>query len=192
MKNIKGTISSISNISLAIFLVVAAFFVGLFLILGTIVGFATLGPVDLEPENFDFRDLLIYITHIYAGYCFIGGVLIPIFFICFAIHNSKCNMFEWHVRTKGGFDTDYQRDSSIKVMVIDFLLAILFLSVSIVMAVLIPIKDISFYIVFVPCLIMSIVALVGSLCKISLVKLPVIPGGYVKPKEDFPDHWNLS
>ncbi len=193
MKYIKGVLSSISSISLAIFLIVAGILGGAFLILGPFFSLIVLAPVEL-PANFGFGDFLRYFVHEHGGKSFLCGVVIFLLFIRFAMLNSRCNTFEWHVRTKGEFDTDYQRDTAIKATVADFLLTVLLASVAVAMAVLIPKKDMEFYLIFTFCLIMGIVAVIGALCKISLIKLPVIPpngnnGPYNGPQ--YPDPWNL-
>lgn len=190
MKNIKGVLSSISSISLAIFLPIAAIFVGIMFVLGTFICFIVWYPIELEPGNFDIMEFTNYFVRHHIGYSLLGGLVIPFYFIRVAIRNFKCIFYDWSSRQNGGFDNDAQRESAIKVTVNDFIVAVLLLSVAIAIAVIIPIKDALFYLVFYQILIMGIVAFIGSVCKISLVRLQVKPQHEEMPREELPDPWS--
>lgn len=177
MNKVKWRLSSIFTVTLAVFLIILAPLVGycLFIFGVTITGLAN--PASVFAK---------------IGYLlFFCAVLIPLILLYFAYRNFKCTGIEMEVELKRCFSSAKQRKKIIITTVIDFFLAVVFLSLAIaalfseVMAI-----EILLPTFIIACLI-SVVSVATAICKIPIVKFPVIPPYNAMP-DNYPVYpWNV-
>lgn len=172
MNNVKWRLSSVLSLTLAVFLIILAPLVGycLFIFGATITGLAN--PASAFAK---------------IGYLLLFcAVLIPLILLYSAYRNFKCIRIEWEVEVEGCFSSAKQRKKIIVTTVIDFFLAVAFLSLAIVAlfynAIELSIRLAALIIEG----LMSVVSGSAAISKISIIKLPVIPQDCRMPYNDYP------
>lgn len=160
----KWRLSSILTVTLAVFLIIAAPIVGyLFLFFG-------IAMLSLpQPTGLSANLALFFMW---------SSLIMPIILLFFAYCNFKCKVTEREVELNECFSSAKQRNKIIVAIVVDFFLSVIFLSFAIsllvmkIMSAAVPV--ITF---FVGCLLL-IISVVAAICKIPMLKLPIIPQNY--------------
>lgn len=190
MNKTATTLSLISNVATSIYLIVAAFFVATFGTLGAFISLIVLAPPELDFENANFLEYVIYFIKLHNDVFLIFGLPIAIVLFVFAASNIKCNNFEWEVRNRAAYDNNDRREKVVKVVIIDFLVGIMLCALSVAMIIFIPVKDFMFYFVCISSAIVGILAVVGASCKIPIIALPVKPPFSQPPQDNFTYPWD--